>query len=147
MAYLTNPRVKLFLNHVKSQCKKCNIKFTLSSGHKVNAGDGERCLGYFQPPDHTETTTHFAQGHLRVAIGNRPAFEWLLTVVHEYVHFKQWMRDDPIFLHKDYAIMEAATEKELAQVVQEFKLPIPRRTVIRETKKYLKKLHAETAKY
>ena len=147
MAYLTNLRVKHFLKCVRSQCKKCNIKFTLSRGHKVNAGEGERCLGYFQPPDHSETTTHFAQGHLRVAIGNRPAYEWLLTVVHEYVHFKQWMRDDPIFLHKDYAVMEAATEKELAQVVQEFKLPIPRRTVKRETTKYLKKLHAEADKY
>jgi len=140
MAYLTNPRVKHFLKCVRSQCKKCNIKFTLSSGHMVNAGDGERCLGYFEAPDHSEATTHYAQGQLRVACGRRKSFEWLLTVVHEYVHFKQWMRDDPIFLHKDYTLMEEATEKELALVVQEFKLPVPKRIVRRETTKYLKKL-------
>ena len=140
MAYLTNPRVKHFLKTVRSQCKKCNIKFTLSSGHRVNSGDGERCLGFFQAPNHSETTTQYAQGELRVARGTRQSFEWLLTVVHEYVHFKQWMRDDPIFLHKDYNLMEEATEKELAIVVQEFKLPVPKRIVKRETTKYLKKL-------
>ena len=141
MAYLNNPRVQHFLNTVRSQCKKCNIKFTLSNGHQVNAGEGHRCLGFFQEPDHSEAYTILAQGQLRVAIGRRRTHEWLLTLVHEYIHFKQWMRDDPIFLCEDYNTMEEATEAEIPSVIAEFKLPIPKRIIKRETAKYLKKLH------
>lgn len=140
MAYLKNPRVQHFLKTVRSQCDKCNIKFTLSTGHQVNGGDGQRCLGYFQEPDHKELYAHARQGQLRVAIGRRKTYEWLLTLVHEYVHFKQWLRDDPIFMHDSYLIMEEATEAEIPSVINEFKLPIPKRLVRRETAKYIRKL-------
>lgn len=140
MSYMKNPRVIQFLKTVRSQCRKCNITFTLSRGHQINSGDGERCLGYFQPPNHRETYTSSSRGVLRVAIGHRRTHEWLLTIVHEYVHFKQWMRDDPLFLCDDYAQMEIATEHEVALVVAEFKLPIPKRIVRRERVKYLKKI-------
>lgn len=143
MTYMKNPRVLHFLKTVKSQCRKCNITFTLSSGYQVNTGEGERCLGYFQEPDHRETYAASGRGTLRVAISNRRTHEWLLTVVHEYVHFKQWMRDDPVFLCNDYTRMETATELEVALVVSEFRLPIPRRIVRRERIKYLKKLIKE----
>lgn len=146
MSYMKNPRVQHFLKTVRSQCSKCNITFTLSSGHQVNAGDGERCLGYFQEPDHRETYAASGRGTLRVAIGERRTHEWLLTVAHEYVHFKQWMRDDPVFLCEDYTKMETATELEVALVVAEFKLPIPRRIVRRERVKYLKKITREEVK-
>jgi hypothetical protein len=42
--------------------------------------------------------------------------------------------------------METATELEVALVVAEFKLPIPKRIVRRERVKYLKKITKEGAK-
>ena len=72
MAYLKNSRVQHFLKTVRSQCKKCNVRFTLSSGYEVNAG-GERCQGYFTEPWHTQGH----RGELRVAVGGRKASDWL----------------------------------------------------------------------
>ena len=137
MAYLKNPRVQHFLKTVRVQCKKCNVRFTLSGGYEVNGG-GERCQGYFIEPWHQRGH----QGELRVAVGGRRTSDWLYTLAHEYAHFLQWMRDDPIFNEKDYYTLEEATEREALEICREFKLPMPRRVLLREKKNYLRKLKA-----
>jgi hypothetical protein len=50
------------------------------------------------------------------------------------------MRDDPIFNEKDYYTLEEATEREALEICREFRLPMPRRVLLREKKNYLKKL-------
>ena len=107
MAYLKNPRVQTFLRTIRSQCKKCNVRFTLSAGYEVNGG-GERCQGYFIEPWHSKGH----HGELRVAIGGRRTSDWLYTLAHEYAHFLQWQRDDPIYREKDYYTLEVQTEAE-----------------------------------
>ncbi len=140
MTYMKNPRVQHFLKTVRSQCKKCNVRFTLSSGYEVNA-DGERCQGYFTEPWHSRGQ----HGELRVAIGGRRTSDWLYTLAHEYAHFLQWMRDDPIYREKDYLTLEQQTEREALELCKTFKLPIPRRVLLKEHRKYMKKLSRECA--
>lgn len=140
MAYLKNPRVQHFLKTVRSQCKKCNVRFTLSNGYEVNSG-GERCQGYFIEPWHARGQ----YGELRVAVGGRRTSDWLYTLAHEYAHFLQWQRDDPIFKEKDYVTLEVQTEKEALELCRAFKLPIPRRVLLREHRKYMRKLGRECA--
>ena len=96
MRYMSNPQVRAFISTVRQQCRKCNIQFTLGRGYRVNT-DGERCQGYFMQPDHSHRSTATARGQLRVAVGGRRHSEWLYTLAHEYAHFLQWRRDDPIF--------------------------------------------------
>lgn len=137
MGYLHNTRVKNFLRTVRSQCRKCNVRFTLSPGYEVNGG-GERCQGYFLEPDHRMGIS----GELRVAIGGRRTSDWLFTVAHEYAHFLQWMRDDPVWREKDYFTFEMVTEAEALNLCKSFKLPIPRRVLLKEHRRYVRKLRA-----
>lgn len=137
MGYLHNTRVQNFLRTVRSQCRKCNVRFTLSPGYEVNGG-GERCQGYFLEPDHRRGIG----GELRVAIGGRRTSDWLFTVAHEYAHFLQWMRDDPVWREKDYFTFEMATEAEALDLCKAFKLPIPRRVLLKEHRRYVRKLRA-----
>ena len=136
MAYMKNPRVLEFLDTVRTHCQKCNVRLFITPNKRVNA-EGERCDGYFSPPIHA----HWMKGSIRVATGNKRTYQWLLTLVHEYVHMKQWMRDDPIFLHADYLLMEESTEDEVSRVCREFRLPIPAKYIRYERIRYLKKLH------
>ena len=140
MAYMNNPRVQHFLQTVRVQCKKCNVRFTLSSGYEVNGG-GERCQGYFIEPWHRKGH----RGQLRVAVGGRRTSDWLYTLAHEYAHFLQWMRDDPIWGEQDYLTLEKQTEAEALDLCRQFKLPIPRRVLLREHRKYMRKLARECA--
>ena len=139
MRYQTNPQVKAFIRTVRQQCRKCNIRFVLGRGYKVNT-DGERCQGYFMQPDHSLRSTTTGRGELRVAVGGRRHSEWLYTLAHEYAHFLQWRRDDPIFDESDYYIMEAATETEAMKICRQFRLPIPRRLLQRSRRQYLARL-------
>jgi len=54
------------------------------------------------------------------------------------------MRDDPLFNEKDYYTLEEATEREALEICREFKLPMPRRVLLREKKNYLRRLKAGT---
>jgi hypothetical protein len=114
------------------------VRFTLSSGYQVNGG-GERCQGYFIEPWHRKGHS----GQLRVATGGRRTSDWLYTLAHEYAHFQQWMRDDPIYRERDYLTLEKHTEREALELCKQFKLPIPRRVLLREHRKYMKKLARE----
>jgi Zn-dependent peptidase ImmA (M78 family) len=89
-------------------------------------------------PDHRRGD----HGELRVAIGGRKTSDWLFTVAHEYAHFLQWMRDDPIWREKDYFTFEMATEAEALDLCKTFKLPIPRRVLLKEHRRYVRKLRA-----
>ena len=55
------------------------------------------------------------------------------------------MRDDPIWKEKDYVTLEIQTEREALELCRQFKLPIPRRVLLREHRKYMSKLSRECA--
>ena len=135
MAYLKNTKVQIFLKTVRMQCRKCNVKLELTKCYECNGGD-ERCHGFFTEPSHY-TGTH---GVLRVATGQRRTADWLYTLAHEYAHFLQWQREDPIYKEKNYFILEEQTEAEAFEICKQFRLPIPRKYLRVEHKKYMRKL-------
>jgi Zn-dependent peptidase ImmA (M78 family) len=79
-------------------------------------------------------------GRLVVATGRRRTADWLYTVAHEYAHFLQWRNDSPLWRETNYYKLERETERAALQLCQQFKLPIPRRVLLQEHHKYMKKL-------
>lgn len=142
MAYLKNQRVRDFLKTIRSHGKKCNVSLVITKGRQVNGG-GCRCQGYFLEPDHSDGTP----GVIKVATGGKRTAEWLLTLAHEYAHFLQWMQDHPIYNEKKVAYydLEVETEKHALHLMKQHKLPIPRRRLVKESKKYIKRLSRENS--
>ena len=138
MSHMKNPQVQQFLKLVQRECKKCNVRVVLSTGYRVNCG-GSRVQGYFQSPDHKNNE----RGTLIVGTGNRSTREWLFTLVHEYAHFVQWRDEDPVFNEKDYFNLEEATEKQAIALCRQYKLPIQRAFLLKEHRKYMKRLAKE----
>ena len=138
MSYMKNPRVQQFLKLVQRECKKCNVRVVLSTGYRVNCG-GCRVQGYFESPNHKAGL----RGTLIVGTGNRSTREWLFTLVHEYAHFIQWRDEDPLFNEKNYFKLEEATEKQAIALCRQYKLPIKRCFLLKEHRKYMKRLAKE----
>jgi hypothetical protein len=139
-ALLENARVQEFLSLVRSQCRKCNVKFVLADAEFVGSKkQGEQLLGFFWEP----SLHRRAPGELRVATKNLPVSEWIVTLAHEYAHFLQWFRDDPVYHCDSYLEMEIATEREAFEILKRFKIPINYETAKRKSKKYIAKIRRE----
>jgi len=139
-ALLENARVQEFLQTVRSQCRKCNVKFVLAPSEFVGGrADGEQLLGFFWEP-----SLHRRQsGELRVATRNIPVSEWIVTLAHEYSHFLQWFRDDPLYNCASYLELETATEREAFEILRRFKSPNEFGVARRKSKAYIAKVKRE----
>lgn len=136
-ALLENARVQEFLSTVRSQCRKCNVKFVLAEAETVGGkSKKDQLLGFFWEP----SLHRRAPGQLRVAVKNIPVSEWIVTLAHEYAHFLQWFRDDPIYNCDSYLEMEIATEREAFEILRQFQIPINYETAKRKSKKYIAKV-------
>ena len=139
-ALLENARVQEFLSLVRSQCRKCNVKFVLADAEFVGSKKrGEQLLGFFWEP-----SLHRREpGELRVATKNIPVSEWVVTLAHEYAHFLQWFRDDPVYNCDSYLEMEIATERQAFEILKEFEIPINLEVAKRKSMKYIAKVRRE----
>ena len=136
-ALLENARVQEFLSLVRSQCRKCNVKFVLADAEFVGGkSKREQMLGFFWEP----SLHRRAPGELRVATKNIPVSEWIVTLAHEYAHFLQWFRDDPVYNCDSYVEMEIATEREAFEILKQFRIPINYEAAKRKSKKYIAKI-------
>ena len=135
-------QIPIFLRHVRSQCRKLNVKFRLSKSEGINSGDGEeRLRGIFITP------TTIKHGSLRVAIKNRRVSEWIVDVAHEYVHMMQWFRGDALYEDHfrgdvSYAKLEAATEKEALLLLKAWGIEVGSHQ-LKRSKRYIAKLRIE----
>ena len=77
-----------FVQYVKDQCQKHNVKLTLDPSEHVFVG-GAKCGGYFDSFDKSNV-------QLVVATG-RPFEEWVELLAHEFCHFLQWSEGSPFF--------------------------------------------------
>lgn len=75
----------LFIDHVKSECKKHGIKCSLKDVKYLKPTPSIRCTGYFDDES----------GTLQVAMKTKSAFEIL---VHEYCHLTQWIDRAPVYM-------------------------------------------------
>jgi hypothetical protein len=136
-ALLENARVQEFLCLVRSQCRKCNVKFVLADAEFVGGkSKQDQMLGFFWEP----SLHRRAPGELRVATKNIPVSEWIVTLAHEYAHFLQWFRDDPVYNCDSYLEMEIATEREAFEILKQFGIPINYEAAKRKSKKYIAKI-------
>lgn len=144
-ALLENARVQALISTVRSQCRKCNVRFVLADTNQVGGRGKNSLWGYFQEP-HVRTGAHRTPdcaGMLKIATRDIPVSEWIVTLAHEYAHFLQWFRDDPIYNCDSYLEMEIATEREAFEILNRFGIPINYEAAKRKSKKYLAKVRKE----
>lgn len=128
-------KAKEILQDVKEEVEKYNITVKTSQSYKVIV-ESERCFGYFLPPENRK------KGKLVVATGDKRHVDYLWDLAHELAHFRQWRRDDPIYLKhlKDdsaYYVLEHKTEKEAKKIFSNWGIRISDR-LKKRSKKYLK---------
>lgn len=144
-ALLENARVQVFLATVRSQCRKCNVLFVLADAHEVGGRGKNSLWGFFQEPTvragHLRERSH--TGMLKIATKDIPVSEWIVTLAHEYAHFLQWFRDDPIYQTDSYLELEIATEQEAFQILNRFGIPINYEAAKRKSKKYIARVRRE----
>ena len=144
-ALLESARVQLFLSTVRSQCRKCNVQFVLADAHQVGGRGKNSLWGFFQEP--TVRTGDLRNrgnaGMLKIATKDIPVSEWIVTLAHEYAHFLQWFRDDPIYESDSYLELEIATEREAFEILKRFGIPINYEAAKRKSKKYIDKIKRE----
>jgi hypothetical protein len=75
---------KMFIELVKSGCKKHKVSCKLKDVNYLKPTPTIRCTGYFD--DESKT--------LQVAMKQKDAFEIL---VHEYSHLTQWVEEVPVY--------------------------------------------------
>jgi hypothetical protein len=75
-----------------------------------------------------------------VVAGGVSTPEVLHTLAHEYVHFLQWRRKDPIYDCTNYQKLEKYTEQEAIKLLRAHKVPINLVVVKKKSKRYLKSL-------
>lgn len=141
----SNPTIKRFIQHIKSECKARGVKVDLRPGAYVKIG-AIKCSGYFDEQDKK----------LVVALNQSAALEIL---VHEFAHFTQWIENCEAWrigsknyhkvdewlsgknfknIHRYMAEardLELDNEKRSVKLIKKFKLPI-------DTKLYTKKANA-----
>jgi len=143
---LYDARVQEFMGTVRAQCRKCNVKFTLANAEFVGGrAKGEQLLGFFWEPSFHRTSAgdRGAPGELRVAVKNIPVAQWIVTLAHEYAHFLQWFRDDPIYHCDSYLDMEIAAEREAFAILRQFGIPIDYTLARKRSKQYIAKIRKE----
>ncbi len=143
---LEHPRIKAFIKHVRSECRRTGIKVELRQVKYLRLGQGMKCSGYFDEENRK----------LVVAMLNPVSVE---VLVHEFGHFTQWDEKIPIWKEAEWAMfhieewlngknkrniekwmalsrdLELDNEKRSVQLIKEFNLPI-------NTEKYTKSANA-----
>jgi hypothetical protein len=127
-------KAKTILRNVKEEIQKHKVDLKLTKNHKV-IYDSERCFGYFLPPEKRR------RGKLALAMGEKRHVDYLWDLAHELAHFRQWKRDDPVYLKHQmddsaYSLLEHKTEREAQKIFASWGLRTSKRLRVR-SKKYL----------
>jgi hypothetical protein len=128
---------KTILKDVKKEIEKHNIELKIVKGYRL-IYDSEKCYGYFEPPLKTK------RGKLALAIGDKRHVDYLWDLAHELAHFRQWRREDPVFVkHQEddsvYPVLERKTEKEAQKIFENWGLNTSKR-LKKRSKKYLSQI-------
>lgn len=129
--------IQNFVSFIRSDTKQNNTRIRILSQNKsllcVENKVRDHIYGYFRPP-----TTR--KRGLIVVAGGVSTSEVLHTLAHEYVHFLQWRRKDPIYDCIDYRKLERYTEQEAIKLLRAHRVPINLVVVKKKSKRYLKSL-------
>jgi hypothetical protein len=127
-------KAKLIIQDVKKEIEKHNVCLIIRKNHKLHF-QSERCFGYFDPPLNRKS------GVLGLAIGEKRHVDYLWDLAHELAHFRQWKREDPVYLKyldddSFYNMLEQRTEKEAKRIFLQWGLH-PSQRLIKRSQKYL----------
>ena len=129
--------IQNFVSFIRSDTKQNNTRIRILSQNKsllcIENNIKDHIYGYFRPP----TTRKCG---LIVIAGGVSTPEVLHTLAHEYVHFLQWRRNDPIYDCTNYRKLERYTEQEAIKLLRAHKVPINLVVVKKKSKRYLKSL-------
>lgn len=127
-------KAKYILQDVKKEVEKHNIILKTTQNSMV-IYESEKCYGYFLPPEKRK------KGRLVVAMGDKRHVDYLWDLAHELAHFRQWKREDPVYLKHQrddsvYSLLEKRTEKEAQRIFSRWGLT-PSKRLMTRSQKYL----------
>jgi len=112
--------INAFIEKIRSEVADYNIKVTITKSMNVYAKDGTpSCCGIFIPPEDDPRGI----GHIRVAAGGQSLSETILSLAHEYIHFRQWRNNEKIYYTDDYFKLERNTERRAISFMKINSLP------------------------
>lgn len=102
---MSNKLLSKIKNRVISEANDYGVEVEITNYKNVNVRDGGgSSLGIFIPPEKGR------KGRIRVAAGALSSLELCLTLVHEYIHMRQYFNFEPIYFTSDYYKLEKNTE-------------------------------------
>lgn len=117
---LTKSRsVNAFIEKIRRELVRGRFRLIITKSNNVYAKDGTPvCCGIFLPP-----TTSKGIGRIRVAAGGQSLSEVILSIAHEYIHWRQWKNKEKIYLTDDYYKLEKNTERRALSLMIKAGLP------------------------
>jgi len=114
--------VNQFIEKIVREASKNGVTVTLTKSKNVYYLDGAPprvCNGIFVPPHR-----HSAKGgRIRVAAGDGPLAEIILSLAHEFIHMRQYFNKEKIYYTDSYYKLERNTEKRAISFMKKNGLP------------------------
>lgn len=112
--------VNAFIEKIRSELSEHGFVLTITKSKNVYAKDGTAvCCGIFIPPEDDSAGT----GRIRVAAGGQSLAETVLSIAHEYIHWRQWSNNEKIYYSSDYYKLERNTERRAISFMKKNGLP------------------------
>lgn len=131
-----------FIKKIRKHCGRYGVFIEFSPSKSLNSGDGDRVLGYFQPPYRGEL------GLIRIATGDG----WqkaCYTASHEYSHFLSWLKNPKTWLRRvmsdrldHYVKEEIFAESNGLKLLKKNKVKVDYRKVKPAVKRYIRDIRA-----
>lgn len=117
----TSKTVNAFIEKIRSELADHGFVLTITKSKNVYAKDGSAvCCGIFIPPDDDQ----HGVGRIRVAAGGQSLAETVLSIAHEYIHWRQWSNNEKIYYSSDYFKLERNTERRAISFMKKNGLPV-----------------------
>jgi hypothetical protein len=114
--------VNQFIEKIQNEAERHGVKVTLTKCKNVYNKDGgppRVCHGIFIPP----TRPNVSGGIIRVAAGDQPLAEVLLSLAHEFIHMRQYFNREKIYYTPSYYKLEKNTERRAISFMKKNGLP------------------------
>ena len=112
--------VNAFIEKIRSELADNGFVLTITKSKNVYAKDGTAvCCGIFIPPEDDQQGI----GRIRVAAGGQSLAETVLSIAHEYIHWRQWTNNEKIYYSSDYYKLERNTELRAISFMKKNGLP------------------------
>ena len=112
--------VNAFIEQIRSELSDHGFVLSITKSKNVYAKDGSAvCCGIFIPPEADSAGV----GRIRVAAGGQSLAETVLSIAHEYIHWRQWTNNEKIYYNSDYFKLERNTERRAISFMKKNGLP------------------------